>query len=501
MSTFTASQMNGLQPILSDIATPNQMANKYQAQKYTVDDTALADRLGQYDQYNATQFGGLKDYLTGKADAVSGNTAFYKKNSLNDILGGLSGISPDKLTEMSPLLTGINSVGTSNGQSLYETKAINDRMNQYVVTPTDSALGSNLSDLKKLASINGYDYYGDSDPNQIAASLDPNTYNRVSGFLGGVQSPGFNDPRAISAGKAYYGDPWGFSHELQQVKDTPYYFAPQFQHTRSGTADTWYGLNPNDKISSGYYNGQYGYIFDPSQVDFSSQLTPERINDRYAEKKGGFGGGILGFLNNITEKYDPIGNFVTNNDAHMLGFDNRMDMIGQIGEPVGNALGIYFTGIPWGSILMGAQNASTGNWDAVGNNAINGIASYIGSNLGGGDVARTGFSLGSTAANAAANQALVSAATGALKGQKGSDILTNAIMSGLGSYGGSALGSAVGDMSPLTKMAANAAFSAGMSGINTSLRGGDSSRAMSNGALTGLTNSAIRQMLANKLYQ
>ena len=81
-----------------------------------------------------------------------------------------------------------------------------------------------------------------------------------------------------------------------------------------------------------------------------------------------------------------------------------------LGEPIGNLAGaIWSGGIPWGSIAMGAENASTGNWDAVGNNAINGLASYAGSNVGSGSVMGTDVSLGSAAANSAANNMIINA--------------------------------------------------------------------------------------------
>jgi len=490
VSTFTANQLGGLQPILSDIMTPDKMANQYLAQKYTVDDTAMANRLGEYDRYDTTKFDGMKDYLTGKADAVTGNSAYYKKGSLNDILGGLYGIDQTNLANVAPLLSGVNSLGTMNGKSMYDAQAVKDQMNKYVVSQSGSDF-SPYADLKKLATVNGYDYYSNAGDDLVADQLATDKYNLLKGggTPGALYAPGFQDPRAIEAGKTYYSDPWGFSHEAQQDKDTPYYFAPSQGHTRSGTADTWFGVNEGPGISNAIYNGQSGYLYDPTQTDLTSHLTPERINDRYAEKKSGGGlfGAVFNFLDPILDTLDPMHDKAQNFVTKTGGFDSQEQAFSTIMPIIVDA---FLPGV--GSAASAVNSASTGNWAGA---LMSGLSAYTGI---------SGNSLGITG-NAAVDQALTKAAISgagtAVSGGEGGDVLRNMALSGLGSYGGSMMGGYTQSMSPLEKIAANTAYGAGMGGLSSAIRGRDASQGATGGALSGLTNSSIKALLASQLYK
>lgn len=99
----------------------------------------------------------------------------------------------------------------------------------------------------------------------------------------------------LQSGTYYYADPWNFAHPVAKVKDS-IFFAPDFQHTASGTADTWYSLKSTDGVVAGTLNGQKGYYFDASKTDFSALLTQGRDNGAYAAKGGGLFGGGGGLL-------------------------------------------------------------------------------------------------------------------------------------------------------------------------------------------------------------
>lgn len=256
----------------------------------------------------------------------------------------------------------------------------------------------------------GKKYYSPETTNKIESSAP----NFLSGWFGAYNNPSGNyyDPRGVSAGGYYFADPWGFSHSLSKVGDNKYFVSENTlnEHTRSGTADTWYSLNPNANLSGlqyGQFQGQNGLFFDPTKTNLSSLLTPGSNHSAYAKKKSG---GIIAPLNRFIHRVDPLNGWVENTVANVLGYDSGLDMIYNLGEPIGNIAGAVFSGgIPWGSIVMAVDNASTGNWNAVGNNAINGLASYAGSNVGSGGVMGSDVSLGSAAANSATNNMIINA--------------------------------------------------------------------------------------------
>jgi hypothetical protein len=451
---------------------------------------------------------------------------------MDKLASGLSALDTDTVSSLSPLLGGLTSIGQNKGLNFYDKTKLGETLSRYgALTDTEAQdlfKRANMS-VDKLASAKGTNFYDKDALSGVYDALpdvgqDINGV-KVIGALPAILQPGggngFQDPRGVVAGHTYYSDPWGYAHETQRVKGTPYYFIPKsnFDATRSGTANTWYSPASTEGLYGYNYNGQDGLVFDPSKTNLS--WTPERNNSQFAERKSG--GGILGFLNNLTEKYDPIGNFVTNTDAKNAGFDNRLDMVSKIGEPVGNILGAVFSGgVPWGSILMAAQNASTGDWNAVGRNAINGLASYASSNVPTGSVAGTGVSLGSNAANAAANQALLSAAVAAARGQDGNQILTSALMSGLGTYGGNLAGNFASDFGSLGKAATSLGYNSLAGGLSSLARGGNftngmklgalnsasgiaanaisNSLGLNSGPLSGVTNGVAKTLLANKLY-
>jgi len=250
----------------------------------------------------------------------------------------------------------------------------------------------------------GKGYYTQETQSKIESSAP----NFLSGWFGAYNNPSgnYHEHRPVSNGGYYFADPWGFSHSVSKAGNNKYFVSESTlnEHTRSGTADTWFSLNPNADLSGlqyGQFQGQNGLFFDPTKTNLSSLLTPGRNNSAYADRGHGF-----------------FGDF------------------GKIVEPVGNILGaIYSGGVPWGSILVGVDNVASGNEKAAMGNAINGLVSYGGSqiSLGGtggapvetavgssgaaansmagssGGIFGSGVSLGSTAANQAAQAMLMNA--------------------------------------------------------------------------------------------
>lgn len=139
----------------------------------------------------------------------------------------------------------------------------------------------------------GKGYYNTDTQNRIE-STGPN-------FVSGTKTS--YDLNPTQAGGYYFSDPWGFSHSLDKISANNYFVSGNTlnQHTRSGTADTFFGLDPTKDLSGlryGRHNNQEGLFFDPTKTNLSSLLTPQRNNSAYAEKKSG---GLLGGLNNLAE--------------------------------------------------------------------------------------------------------------------------------------------------------------------------------------------------------
>lgn len=333
----------------------------------------------------------------------------------------------------------------------------------------------------------GKGYYNTDTQNRIESS-GPN-------FVSGAKTSYNLNP--TQAGGYYFSDPWGFSHSLSKAGNNKYFVSENTlnENTRSGTADTWFSLNPNADLSGlqyGQFQGQNGLFFDPTKTNLSSLLTPQRNNSAYAEKKSG---GILAPLNQFMNKVDPLNGWVENTVGKGLGYDSGLDMVRNLGEPIGNIAGAVFSGgIPWGSLAMGVENASTGNWDAVGNNAINGLASYAGSNVGSGGVMGSDVSLGSAAANSAANNMIINAGANYARTGDLENALKAAAFSTASGATGNWLGSATaGDLGESGSKALGGAASGGLNSLFTknSPIEGSLFGAMS-GGLHGFLNSTDR---------
>lgn len=404
--------------------------------------------------------------------------------------------------------------------------AITQQANQTATQPTEFLGAGRTSDIPTV-SQNGQKLYGYDDTNlgslynmnsgyrdtpfdytdssgkgyynlDTQKKVESSQPNFLSGWFGAYNNPSGNyyDPRGVSAGGYYFADPWGFSHSLDKIGANNYFVSGNTlnQHTRSGTADTFFGLDTTKDLSGlryGKHNNQEGLFFDPTKTNLSSLLTPQRNNSAYAEKKSG---GILGPLNQLMNKVDPINGWVENTVGKGLGFDSGLDMVRQIGEPIGNIAGMYFTGVPLGSLVMGAENASTSNWDAVGNSALNALTTYAGSNIPTDSVAGTGYSLGSSTANNAANSFLTNAATNYARTGDLGNALKSSAFSTASSFGGNWLSSNLnGSLGEIGSKALGGAASGGLNSLfnNNSPVNGSLFGAMS-GGLHGFLNSTDR---------
>lgn len=366
--------------------------------------------------------------------------------------------------------------------------AITQKSNQQASMPTEFLGAGRTSDIPAV-SMDGQKLTGYDDSNLSSLyNMNPNykgvdfdytdsagkgyfnteTQNRIESsapnFISGAKT-GY-DLNPTKAGGYYFSDPWGFSHSVDKVGNNKYFVSADTlnQHTRSGTADTFYGLDKTKDLSGLFYGqnqGKAGLFFDPTKTNLSSLLTPQRNNSAYADPGHGF-----------------FGDF------------------GKIVEPVGNILGaIYSSGVPWGSILVGVDNAASGNWEGVGNNAINGIASYAGSSVGSGGVMGTNASLGSAAANSAANNMIISAGANYARTGDLENALKAAAFSTTSGAAGNWLGSATaGDLGEIGSKALGGAASGGLNSLFTknSPIEGSLFGAMS-GGLHGFLNSTDKQ--------
>lgn len=480
--------LGGLQPLISDLIQTNAPKNKFLAETYAADPNAIQSRMSEYEAYDPVKLEGLAGYLSPLAAASHKGAQYFKKGTVNQALSGLTGLDSATSNEWSPLLSGLNSVGNFGGQSMYEIDKLEDHLKGLTNTysPLDAAEAQSLfqragKSLDPTGSLYGKQFYDKSKLGEIYDALpvagnNVAGYNIIGGYTPGVLSPGsgFQDPRGMSPGGTYYADPWGYSHQVQRVSGTPYYFIPEsnFEPTRSGTALTWYSPASSEGLYDYTYGGQRGLAFDPSKTNLS--WTPGRNNDLYAEKKRG---GLFGdnFITDILDnKYVNTVLSVIPVTAPYMGAYNAVNAIHN-DDPVGAIL----------SGVGGALSASGLN-----------PASVIGKG------ANTALNLGlGTAGQMALGGSLYGAGMSALRGGGLQGALTGALTGGLGGYAGNYMSGLTKDMSPLAKMAAQTAYGTGVGGLSSAIQGKGFSRGASNAALRGITNAAVNAALNSQLYK
>lgn len=116
--------------------------------------------------------------------------------------------------------------------------------------------------------------------------------------------------------------------------------------------------------------------------------------------------GLLDWFNHTMKKVDPLDGLISSTVADALGYKDSLQMVRGIGEPVGNAFGMYYTGLPIGSLVFGADAVSQGK-DPSGHLMNAGLTYAGGKALSG---------LGSTGSTAASGTDVGLAATEATQG-------------------------------------------------------------------------------------
>ena len=322
---------------------------------------------------------------------------------------------------------------------------------------------------------------------QDDASYLPNFSLYGSGSPEDIQR-GFNVLQRMSPQNI--GEFWSLSPAAQKgMLENPGVALQQMQSLANPANGDWLSIG-----AEGGFRDINAYNWDAARgltADRSQYMTIDDSNS-----------GLLGSLNEVIQKVDPLNSVVEKGVANLLGYDSGLDMVRSIGEPIGNLAGAAFSGgVPWGSIVMGLDNISTGNDKALLGNVVGGLTSYAGTKMPTGSVLGTGYSLGSAATNTAANQAVINALSTAARGGDTSNILTSALISGLGAYGSGALGDAMKGASPLAKMAANTGYGTAVGGLSSALQGKGFSQGATNAARRGVTNAAINAALNSQLYK
>ena len=268
-----------------------------------------------------------------------------------------------------------------------------DFMKQYGATPESSRIGIKTLG-RSLSSI----YNKNKNPLQQWMT-DPSFLPKFS--LIGSGSPedmqrGFNILQHMSPQNI--GEFWSLSPDVQRgMLANPAAALQQMRATANKANGDWLSVG-----AEGGFSGFDAYNWDANRgltVDPSRYLQIDDSNS-----------GLLGSFNDFMNVVDPLNGAIENAVGKALGFDSGLDMVRGIGEPVGNLAGAIFSGgIPWGSIVMAADNISTGNDEALLGNVINGVGSYAGANVDSTGVMGTSTSLGSAAANSAANNMILNA--------------------------------------------------------------------------------------------
>ena len=279
------------------------------------------------------------------------------------------------------------------------------------------------------------------------------------------------------------GEFWSLSPEVQRgMLANPAAALQQMRATANKANGDWLSVG-----AEGGFSGFDAYKWDANRgltVDPSRYLQIDDSNS-----------GLLGSFNDFMNKVDPLNGAIENAVGKALGFDSGLDMVRGIGEPVGNLAGAIFSGgIPWGSIIMAADNISTGNDEALLGNVINGVGSYAGSNVGSGGVMGTDVSLGSAAANSAANNMIINAGANYARTGDLENALKAAAFSTASGAAGNWLGSATaGNLGEIGSKALGGAASGGLNSLFTknSPIAGSLFGAMS-GGLHGFLNSTDR---------
>lgn len=320
--------------------------------------------------------------------------------------------------------------------------------------------------------LGGVDEFGNASPSVWTRQVQetPLTYTDFMNQYGATPEGGWTDANTKRSGLSslLYRDK--NINPLQQWMKDPS-FLPKFSLLGSGSPeDIQRGFNILQSMSPQNIGEfwslspevQRGMLANPAAALQQMRATANKANGDWLSV--GAEGGFSGF---DAYSWDANRGLTVDPSRYLQIDDSNTGLLGSLGldglsgvvEPIGNIAGAVFSGgIPWGSIVMAADNISTGNDEALLGNAINGVGSYAGANVDSTGVMGTSTSLGSAAANSAANNMIINAGanyarTGdlenALKAAAFSTAsgaagnwLGSATASGLGEIGSKALGGA-----------------------------------------------------------
>ncbi len=371
----------------------------------------------------------MPEFGTGSfSPQYSNDKAYYFNDTGVSNLNQLSGVY-DFLKKINPV----------------QTKTVSDTpltytsfMDQFGATPTGGWSDANTKNYntvpKYLDGLRPNPEYSREKPVlqrwQDDASYLPNFSLYGSGSPEDIQR-GFNVLQRMSPQNI--GEFWGLSPAAQKgMLENPGVALQQMRSLANPANGDWLSIG-----AEGGFRDINAYNWDAARgltTDRSQYMTIDDSNS-----------GLLGSLNEVIQKVDPLNSMVEKGVANLLGYDSGLDMVRSIGEPVGNLAGAVFSGgIPWGSIVMGLDNISTGNDKALLGNAIGGLTSYAGANMPTGGI-NTGYG---AAANAAATGAASNALNSFGRGGDLADMFKAAAMGGLGGASGYGVGQLTSNLSP-----------------------------------------------------
>lgn len=340
---------------------------------------------------------------------------------------------------------------------------------------TNSGLKSWQNDTSKLPN---FSLYGSGSPEDIKRGF--NVLQRMS-------------PQNIN--EFWYLDP-----ETQKgILQNPGVALQQMRALANPANKDWLSIGAEggyNSINAYKWNPKTGLIADPTQY--------KKINNG-----GGFLDDVLGF--------DPNGGGI------------HGSFVGEVlDNPIVNTV---LSVVPVTAPYMAAYNAlNAASMGDIGGAVLSGLGGYLGatgvnpsSALGSGVNSALNLGLGS-AGQAALGGALYGAGMGALRGGNLNNVMSSALVGGLGSYGSNYLSNNFSNASPMAKYALTTGLQSGLGGLSAVLNGGDLRTGVTSGALSGVagslsnslansvggsygktlgtvSNPIIRQMLTNQLYK
>lgn len=542
-----------LQPLVSDLIQTTAPKNKYLKETYSADPQALQNRLNEYKFYDPTQLEGLKDYFSPYAATTYKNSLVFKPSEFQSAQSKLFGLDSSQTQALSGALQAYQPIGTLGGSNYYSKDDIGKALsgygaidtgkwggysdsvrskfspvttigNQVLIRPEDSGtLRTVLGVEDYLSKLNplrtkplSYDqFWSEYGATPAGGWSDANTknYNAVPKYLDGFQPnpeyssekpilqrwqddtsylPNFSlygsgSPEDIQRGfnvlqrmsPQNIGEFWGLSPAAQKgMLENPGVALQQMRSLANPANGDWLSIG-----AEGGFRDINAYNWDAARgltADRSQYMTIDDSNS-------GLFGSAFGFLDPILDKIDPLHNFAQNLVTKGLGFDSQEQAFSTIMPMV---VDYFLPGV--GSGLSAANAASVGNWGGALTGALGAYAGMAGAGLN---------MTGNAVLDQALTKAAISGAGTAASGGKMQDVLRNAALSGLASYGSGALGGAMKGASPLAKMAANTGYGTAVGGLSSALQGKGFSRGATNAARRGVTNAAINAALNSQLYK